>query len=97
MDKEMSDITTKLSWESLNRQQFGRGWVAFGLTDAERAKGRYDPHVMFVHDGAASRDAETEASVEAECRELARLLRKFRIAKQFFNDPCTDRSADGAE
>jgi len=89
---DFSDITTKLKWTSFASSQMGRGFVAFELTEPERARGNYNPHTMFVHDAAESDDAETAKTVEQDCKELAKLLGKFRVANEFFADPVTERA-----
>lgn len=81
----LKDHIVKLKFVSFNRQQFGRGWVAFNQSEAESAMGRYDPHVLFIHDDAESYDKEVEAQVEQDCKELQRLLNKFSIAKEFLS------------
>jgi hypothetical protein len=95
---------TALSWFSFSSGAMGHGRVAFGLTDAQRAEGQYDPKTMFVHKKELDDTGdlrvrwkngefitpELEDEIERDCAELARLLNKFLIVKQYFADPDPD-------
>lgn len=95
MPKTIEEMTTKLNFTSFNRHQFGRGWVAFDQSEAEKSRGRYDPHVMFVHEQSESYDEAVAAQVEQDCKDLSRLLGKFRIANEFITDKAKDCQVSG--
>jgi hypothetical protein len=45
----MMEISTILRWASYSKGARGHGFVGFNLTEAEKKKGCYDPHTMFIH------------------------------------------------
>lgn len=93
----MIRLLTKLKWNSYTANAMGHGLVGFNLTDAEKAKGAYDPHMMFVHDEDVRDrkrfkdgqfvDPMLEERIAKDCADLAALLNKFHIVKEYFKDP----------
>lgn len=77
------DYTIALRFESFARHLMGRGLVTFNLSEDEKKQHQYDQHVMFIHTNAELTDEAVLAQVEEDCRELARLLNKFRIDKTY--------------
>lgn len=113
----MMEISTKLRWTSYSQNAMGHGFVGFNLTAAEKLKGCYDPHTMFIHKDLIDPNGEyrqkysrptepggwpetinpeLEAQIEKDCFELARLLDKFLIGHDYWQDPDPEgRKADG--
>lgn len=88
-----TDYSLKLKYMTFGPMTMGFGLVGFKQTENEMNQGIYDPHVLFEHDKAqAFHDSLTpefdgnpdiEAEIKKDCEELARLLNKFSIMRDF--------------
>lgn len=90
-NREYDHLVAYCQFLSFGAFTMGHGFVAAKQSDFVRERGHYDPYPLFIHKESGTKDDETLHRVEEDCRQLAELLGKFGIAKEYLNEKFFER------